>query len=56
MIIFAYRKIPLMIKITPELSFPLEDVLFSFALESEAADVFDAHHALITGIGMPRMN
>jgi len=40
-----------MIKITPEISFPLEDVLFSFALESEAADVFDAHNAVITGIG-----
>ena len=40
-----------MIKITPELSFSLEDVLFSFALESEAADVFDGHNALITGIG-----
>ncbi|WP_394776453.1 nucleosidase [Flavobacterium sp.] len=40
-----------MIKITPELSFPLTDVLFSFALQSEAAAVFDGHNALITGIG-----
>jgi len=40
-----------MIKITPELSFPLKDVLFSFALESEAADVFVGQNMLITGIG-----
>ncbi|MBS7229442.1 nucleosidase [Flavobacterium psychroterrae] len=40
-----------MIKITPKLSFPLSDVLFSFALQSEAAAVFDGHNALITGIG-----
>ena len=40
-----------MIKITPELSFPLKDVLFSFALESEAADVFVGQNTLITGIG-----
>lgn len=40
-----------MIKITTELSFPLKDVLFSFALESEAADVFVGQNTLITGIG-----
>ncbi|MBS7253553.1 5'-methylthioadenosine/S-adenosylhomocysteine nucleosidase family protein [Flavobacterium branchiicola] len=40
-----------MIKINPELSFPLENVLFSFALESEAADVFGHCNTLITGIG-----
>lgn len=40
-----------MIKITPELSFPLKDVLFSFALESEAAAVFVDQNTLITGIG-----
>jgi adenosylhomocysteine nucleosidase len=40
-----------MIKITPELSFPLKDVLFSFALESEAAAVFVGQNTLITGIG-----
>lgn len=40
-----------MIKITPELSFPLKDVLFSFALESEAADIFVGQNTLITGIG-----
>lgn len=40
-----------MIRITKELSFPLENILFSFALQSEAADVFDEHNTLITGIG-----
>ncbi|WP_264551162.1 nucleosidase [Flavobacterium sp. N2038] len=40
-----------MIKINQELSFPLENVLFSFALESEAADVFENCNTLITGIG-----
>lgn len=40
-----------MIKINQEYSFPLEDVLFSFALAAEAAEVFESHHTLITGIG-----
>ncbi|SNR48450.1 nucleosidase [Flavobacterium sp. ov086] len=40
-----------MIKINQELSFPLENVLFSFALAIEAAEVFNGHNALITGIG-----
>lgn len=40
-----------MININKEFSFPFENVLFSFALESEAADVFENHNTLITGIG-----
>lgn len=32
-------------------SFPIKEMLFSFALESEAADVFDGCNKLITGIG-----
>lgn len=40
-----------MIKINQEHSFSLEDVLFSFALAAEAAEVFESHHTLITGIG-----
>lgn len=40
-----------MIQITTKHSFPLDDILFSFALESEAADVFDNQNKLITGIG-----
>ncbi|RKR04946.1 adenosylhomocysteine nucleosidase [Flavobacterium sp. 90] len=40
-----------MIQINNEQSFALENVLFSFALEVEAADVFDGQNALITGIG-----
>jgi adenosylhomocysteine nucleosidase len=40
-----------MIKINQEQSFSLEEVLFSFALESEAADVFEGQNTLITGIG-----
>jgi adenosylhomocysteine nucleosidase len=40
-----------MIKINQSYSFPLEDVLFSFALPAEAAEVFESHHTLITGIG-----
>lgn len=40
-----------MIRINKDLSFPLENVLFSFALESEAAEVFDDYNTLITGIG-----
>lgn len=40
-----------MIKINNKLSFPFENVLFSFALESEAADIFENYNRLITGIG-----
>ena len=40
-----------MITIQSQLSFPLEEVLFSFALASEAAEVFEGHNTLITGIG-----
>ena len=40
-----------MIKINQEYSFPLEEVLFSFALASEAAEVFRSCNTLITGIG-----
>ncbi|KAF2507412.1 5'-methylthioadenosine/S-adenosylhomocysteine nucleosidase family protein [Flavobacterium foetidum] len=40
-----------MITINTEYSFPLEDVLFSFALESEAGVVFNDFRTLITGIG-----
>lgn len=40
-----------MIQINKEYSFPLEEVLFSFALAAEAAEVFESHHTLITGIG-----
>lgn len=40
-----------MIKINQEYSFPLEEVLFSFALASEAAEVFEGYRTLITGIG-----
>ena len=40
-----------MIKINQQYAFPLQDVLFSFALASEAAEVFEAHNKLITGIG-----
>lgn len=32
-------------------SFSIDDTLFSFALASEAAEVFEAHNTLITGIG-----
>src|SRR3569623_3841625 len=32
-------------------SFKLEETLFSFALESEAADVFEGFRTIITGIG-----
>jgi adenosylhomocysteine nucleosidase len=41
----------LMIHINKNRSFPLENVLFSFALASEAADVFKGYNTLITGIG-----
>ncbi|RMZ60152.1 nucleosidase [Chryseobacterium nematophagum] len=40
-----------MIKINEELSFPVEDTLFVFALDSEAGKVFENHNTLITGIG-----
>ncbi|MFT4205026.1 MAG: hypothetical protein QM610_14070 [Chitinophagaceae bacterium] len=40
-----------MIKINQHYAFPVENVLFSFALASEAADVFDDCNCLITGIG-----
>ena len=40
-----------MIKINENHSFPIEEVLFSFALASEAAEVFEGYHTLITGIG-----
>lgn len=40
-----------MIKINNKFSFSLENALFSFALESEAADVFENYNTLITGIG-----
>lgn len=40
-----------MLKINQKYSFPLEHALFSFALASEAADVFEGCNTLITGIG-----
>lgn len=40
-----------MIRINKEYSFPVENVLFSFALASEAAEVFEGYNSLITGIG-----
>ncbi|WP_343690887.1 hypothetical protein [Chitinophaga sp.] len=40
-----------MIKINQEYAFSLDNVLFSFALPAEAAEVFESHHTLITGIG-----
>jgi adenosylhomocysteine nucleosidase len=40
-----------MIKINKKYSFSSEKVLFSFALASEAAEVFKSYHTLITGIG-----
>ncbi|WP_313261519.1 5'-methylthioadenosine/S-adenosylhomocysteine nucleosidase [Sphingobacterium sp.] len=40
-----------MITINPEYAFPVEDVLFTFALVSEAADVFTEYKSLICGIG-----
>lgn len=40
-----------MIKINQEYAFSLDDVLFSFALPAEAAEVFESHHTVITGIG-----
>ncbi len=40
-----------MIRINQEYSFPVENVLFSFALAAEAAEVFEGYNSLITGIG-----
>ncbi|SHG87468.1 5'-methylthioadenosine/S-adenosylhomocysteine nucleosidase family protein [Flavobacterium defluvii] len=40
-----------MIQINAEQSFAIEDILFTFALESEAAKVFKNCQTLITGIG-----
>lgn len=40
-----------MIKINQQYSFSADNILFSFALPSEAAEVFEAHNKLITGIG-----
>ncbi|GAA4312514.1 5'-nucleosidase [Compostibacter hankyongensis] len=40
-----------MIRINQKYSFPVESVLFSFALASEAAEVFKEYNSLITGIG-----
>lgn len=40
-----------MIKFNEKYSFPSEEILFSFALASEAGDVFEDYNTLITGIG-----
>lgn len=40
-----------MIVINKDLCFAFDDVLFTFALASEAAEVFNAHNKLVTGIG-----
>lgn len=40
-----------MITITTNNAFPVKDILFTFALESEAADVFTDYNLLICGIG-----
>jgi adenosylhomocysteine nucleosidase len=40
-----------MVKINEKYSFLPGEILFSFALASEAADVFEDYHTLITGIG-----
>lgn len=40
-----------MIKINQQYQFPVENVLFVFALEMEAAEVFDGYNKLLTGIG-----
>lgn len=40
-----------MITINPKYAFPIKDVLFTFALASEAADVFTGYRHLICGIG-----
>src|SRR5690625_4823030 len=40
-----------MITINTNNAFPLEELLFTFALESEAADLFNEYNLLICGIG-----
>lgn len=40
-----------MIEINEKYSFPAEEVLFTFALPSEAAEVFEGFNTLFTGIG-----
>ncbi len=40
-----------MIIINKDSAFALDDILFTFALASEAAEVFNAHNKLVTGIG-----
>lgn len=40
-----------MIKINNELTYPVSDTLFVFALDSEAGKVFDDKNKLVTGIG-----
>ncbi len=40
-----------MIKITNELSVPKDEILFTFALESEAGEIFNTYNTLFTGIG-----
>lgn len=40
-----------MLTINQNHAFPLDSVLFTFALASEAAEVFEAHNPLICGIG-----
>lgn len=40
-----------MITINQKYTFPVENVLFTFALASEAADVFTEYRHLICGIG-----
>jgi adenosylhomocysteine nucleosidase len=40
-----------MIKINEKYSFAIDGVLFSFALASEAADIFEGYNTVITGIG-----
>lgn len=40
-----------MIHINSETTFSLENTLFSFALESEAAEVFEGQNVVFTGIG-----
>ena len=40
-----------MLTISPNQAFPIREVLFTFALDAEAADVFQDHNHLICGIG-----
>ncbi len=40
-----------MITISKNKQFPIENVLFVFALEMEAAEVFDNHNTLFVGVG-----